>query len=125
MTNIREVAGVDLVSVLQGMLGARAAVLDKALPVRLAFPGGLVAVDYTGAVPVAAARAKVFFGADETPVLAGGRVALQIALLSPAGRPIAVTGDLAGFWRGAWVEVRKEMRGRYPRHDWPEAPWKV
>jgi ATP-dependent helicase HrpB len=124
MSNIREVAGVDLLGVLRGMLGARAMDLDKALPVSLAFPGGRVAVDYTGAVPVAAARAKVFYGADKTPVLAGGRVGLQIALLSPAGRPIAVTGDLAGFWRGAWVEVRKEMRGRYPRHEWPEAPWK-
>jgi ATP-dependent helicase HrpB len=125
MTNIRDMAGVDLVSVLRGMLGARAGVLAKALPVSLEFPGGRVAVDYTGAVPVAAARAKVFYGIDKMPVLAGGRVALQVALLSPAGRPIAVTGDLAGFWRGAWVEVRKEMRGRYPRHEWPEAPWRV
>ena len=58
------------------------------------------------------------------PPLAGGRVPLQVALLSPAGRPVAVTGDLAGFWRGSWKDVRKEMRGRYPRHDWPEEPWR-
>jgi len=125
MTNFREVQGVDFGAVLRDFLGfERAKALDKALPVALEFPGGRVAVDYTGAVPVAAARAKVFYGADRMPVLAGERVALQIALLSPAGRPVAVTGDLAGFWRGAWGEVRKEMRGRYPRHEWPEEPWK-
>jgi ATP-dependent helicase HrpB len=125
MTNIREVGAVDLLQVLRGHLGfERAVLLDKALPVSLEFPGGRVTVDYTGAVPVAAAKAKVFYGTDATPVLAGGRVALQISLLSPAGRPIAVTGDLAGFWRGGWVEARKAMRGRYPRHDWPEEPWR-
>jgi ATP-dependent helicase HrpB len=49
-------------------------------------------------------------------------VALQVALLSPAGRPIAITGDLAAFWAGSWADVRKEMRGRYPKHAWPENP---
>jgi ATP-dependent helicase HrpB len=124
MKNIREAVGVDLLGVLRGVLGARAAVLDKALPVALDLPGGRVVVDYTGAVPVVAAKAKVFYGLDRMPVLAGGRVGLQISLLSPAGRPIAVTGDLAAFWRGGWAEARKEMRGRYPRHDWPEEPWR-
>jgi ATP-dependent RNA helicase HrpB len=52
--------------------------------------------------------------------LAGGRVPLQFALLSPAGRPVAITADLAGFWKGAWADVRREMRGRYPKHGWPE-----
>jgi HrpA-like RNA helicase len=47
----------------------------------------------------------------------------RVALLSPAGRPIAVTADLAGFWRGGWAEVRRELRGRYPKHAWPERPW--
>ncbi len=124
MKNIREAGTVDLLAVLRGFLGERAARLDKALPVALELPGGRVSVDYTGPVPVAAARAKVFYGLDRTPVLAGGRVGLQISLLSPAGRPIAVTGDLAAFWRGGWAEARKDMRGRYPKHDWPEEPWR-
>ncbi|GAN75944.1 ATP-dependent helicase hrpB [Acidisphaera rubrifaciens HS-AP3] len=55
-------------------------------------------------------------------MLAGWRVPLRLALLSPAGRPVAVTGDIAGFWSGAWADVRRDMRGRYPKHDWPENP---
>ncbi len=80
-------------------------------------------IDYTGPVPVAAARAESFYGLDATPLLAGGKIALQIALLSPAGRPIAITSDLKNFWRNGWLEARREMRGRYPKHDWPEMPW--
>jgi ATP-dependent helicase HrpB len=111
--------------VLRAMLSYDQALrLDKELPVELRLPRGAVRVDYTGPVPVAAARAQVFYGLDATPVLAGGKVRLQLALLSPAGRPIAITADLAGFWRGGWVDARKDMRGRYPKHDWPEEPWK-
>lgn len=125
MTNLREVKSVDLLAVLRGMMSREQAVrLDKELPVELRLPGGTVRVDYTGPVPVAAARAKAFYGVDATPKLAGGKVALQIALLSPAGRPIAITGDLAGFWRGGWADARRDMRGRYPKHDWPEEPWR-
>lgn len=125
MSNLREVKSVDLVAVLRGMMTREQAQrLDKELPVALKLPHGEVRVDYTGPVPVAAARAKAFYGLDATPKLAGGKVALQIALLSPAGRPIAITGDLAGFWRGGWADARRDMRGRYPRHDWPEEPWR-
>jgi ATP-dependent helicase HrpB len=62
------------------------------------------------------------FGAAETPAIWRGRQPLILHLLSPAGRPLQVTRDLAGFWRGAYAEVRKEMRGRYPKHHWPEDP---
>ncbi|HQT64266.1 MAG: ATP-dependent helicase HrpB [Acidocella sp. 20-57-95] len=125
MSHIREVKNLDLVDILRNFLGYETArALDKALPVSLEFPNGSVRVDYTGPVPVASARAKFFYGVDATPKLAGGRVALQIALLSPAGRPIAITGDLASFWRNGWVDARRDMRGRYPKHDWPEEPWK-
>ena len=125
MSNLREVKGVDLHAVLRAMLSyEQAARLDRELPVELRLPRGTVRIDYTGPVPVAAARAQVFYGVDATPMLAGGKVPLQLALLSPAGRPIAITADLAGFWRGGWVDARKDMRGRYPKHDWPEEPWK-
>lgn len=97
--------------------------LDAALPGRIALPAGRsAAIDYARDVPTLEARAQHLFGLAAMPPLAGGRVAIQVALLSPAGRPIAVTGDLAGFWKGTWSEVRKEMRGRYPKHAWPEDP---
>jgi ATP-dependent helicase HrpB len=92
------------------------------LPTHLALPGGRAAVDYTQPVPLAEARAQAFYGLTHTPRLAEGRVDLRLALLSPAGRPVAITADLAGFWLGAWADVRKDMRGRYPRHQWPENP---
>ena len=79
-------------------------------------------IDYTQPTPTLSARAQDFFGLAATPKLANGRVALNVELLSPAGRPIAVTPDLKGFWRGGWAEVRKAMRGRYPKHAWPEQP---
>lgn len=96
--------------------------LERALPTHLPLPGGRAAIDYTQPVPLAEARAQAFFGLSDTPRLADGRVGLRLALLSPAQRPLAITTDLAGFWRGAWAEVKKDMRGRYPRHHWPDDP---
>ncbi len=121
--SLADVARLDLAAVLRARLDhARAAALDRALPTHLALPGGRAAIDYTQPAPVAEARAQAFYGLTETPRLADGRVALRLALLSPAGRPIAITGDLAGFWRGAWADARRDMRGRYPRHHWPDDP---
>lgn len=125
MNNLREAKNVDIYEALRTHLGhERARTLDKALPTELHLKNGTVRIDYSGPVPVASARAKTFFGTDATPQLAGGRVPLQLALLSPAQRPIAITADLAAFWRGGWADARKDMRGRYPKHDWPEEPWK-
>ena len=113
----------DLLSILRGLLSWELATrLDRLLPTHLALPGGRAPVDYTAPVPVAAARAQAFYGMGQTPRLAEGRVPLQLALLSPAGRPVAVTADLAGFWQRGWVDVRRDMRGRYPKHAWPENP---
>ena len=124
MANLREVKSLDVAAILRDRMShAQRQNLDKSLPVQLELPGGAVRIDYTGPVPVAAARARNFYGLDETPQLAGGEIALQLALLSPAGRPIAVTGDLRNFWRNGWLDARREMRGRYPKHPWPEAPW--
>ena len=123
LSRLTDVASVDLHGILRGILGWQgAAKLDRALPTHLSLPGGRAAVDYAQPVPLASARAQAFYGMQATPSLADGRVPLQLALLSPAGRPIAITADLAGFWRGAWADARKDMRGRYPRHDWPEHP---
>jgi ATP-dependent helicase HrpB len=96
--------------------------LDRDLPTHLALPGGRAVVDYGEPVPLASARAQYFYGLAGTPRLAGGRIPLRLALLSPAGRPIAITADIAGFWRGAWTDARRDMRGRYPKHAWPEDP---
>jgi ATP-dependent helicase HrpB len=124
LTNLKEAATLDMAAILRAQLShAQAQKLDKALPPQLALPGGAVAIDYTGPVPVASARARNFYGLDETPLLAGGKIALQLALLSPAGRPIAITADLKNFWRHGWLDARRDMRGRYPKHHWPEQPW--
>lgn len=121
---LQDVTALDLVPLLRARLGWEAAArLDRLLPAHVALPGGRAGVDYTQPVPMASARAQHFYGLDTTPVLAEGRVPLRLALLSPAGRPIAITADLPQFWRGAWADARRDMRGRYPRHAWPENPW--
>jgi ATP-dependent helicase HrpB len=84
--------------------------------------GSRIRVDYSGEQPVLAVRLQEMFGQSETPAVAGGSVKVLIHLLSPAGRPLAVTQDLPSFWRNAYPDVRKEMRGRYPKHHWPENP---
>jgi len=125
-TKLAEAKALDLATILRNLVpweGQRR--LDAALPARIDLPGGRsAAIDYDREVPTLEARAQHLFGLDALPPLAEGRVRLQAALLSPAGRPIAVTGDLHGFWRGGWRDARKDMRGRYPKHPWPEEPWR-
>ena len=97
--------------------------LDDLAPPSLTLPNGRDAkVDYADGQPSVAARVQAFYGSTVTPTVAGGRVTVVLELLSPADRPIQVTSDLAGFWTGSWREVRKDMAGRYPKHDWPENP---
>ncbi len=123
LTRLGDLAGLDLAALLLDRLEwSLRARLERDLPTHLALPGGRAAVDYAEPVPLASARAQHFYGLAETPRLAGGRVPLRLALLSPAGRPIAITADIGGFWRGAWADARRDMRGRYPKHSWPENP---
>ena len=75
-----------------------------------------------GRPPVLAARIQDLFGLTETPTVAGGRVPVLLHLLAPNGRPQQVTDDLASFWETTYREVRKELKGRYPKHAWPEDP---
>ena len=121
MTKLTELKALDVGQML--LPGDLRRKLEAALPARLALPEGRsAAIDYTGEIPTLEARAQHLFGMGAMPKLAGGRLHLQVALLSPAGRPIAITSDLAGFWSAGWADVRKEMRGRYPKHNWPESP---
>ena len=73
-------------------------------------------------VPTIAVRVQHLFGVTRHPTVLDGRVPLRVQLLSPADRPIQVTADLPGFWSGSWADVRKDMAGRYPKHDWPVNP---
>jgi ATP-dependent helicase HrpB len=97
--------------------------LDRLAPREFATPAGTShAIDYAGDdAPSVQVRAQALFGLDRHPMV--GDTPLLLKLTSPAGRPIQATRDLPGFWRGSWVEVRKEMKGRYPKHRWPEQPW--
>jgi ATP-dependent helicase HrpB len=97
--------------------------LDELAPPRLTTPLGSAGIDY-GAEggPRVEIRVQELFGVTTHPTVGGGRVPLTLALLSPARRPVQVTQDLPGFWAGSWAAVRSEMRGRYPRHPWPENP---
>ncbi|MDN3242746.1 ATP-dependent helicase HrpB [Glycomyces tritici] len=98
--------------------------IDDTAPEALSVPTGREArVDYSGETPVLAVKLQEMFGAVDTPRIAGVPVLLH--LLSPAGRPLAVTADLRSFWEGPYQDVRKEMRGRYPKHPWPEDPYSV
>jgi ATP-dependent helicase HrpB len=97
--------------------------LDQLLPPSLAIPSGRQArLDYSSGAPVLAVKLQELFGAATTPTVLQGQLAVTVQLLSPAGRPAAITQDLAGFWAGGYREVRRELRGRYPRHPWPEDP---
>ena len=98
--------------------------LDAEAPTHLEVPtGSQIPIDYgTEEGPVLAVRVQELFGLDTHPRIAGGRVPLILHLLSPAQRPIQITRDLPGFWRGSWAAVRSDMRGQYPKHPWPEDP---
>ena len=101
--------------------------LDAEAPTHFSAPSGSsVPIDYDAEEgPKLAIRVQELFGLDRHPSIAGGKVPLVVELLSPAHRPVQVTRDLPGFWRGSYAAVKAEMRGRYPRHPWPDDPLKA
>lgn len=126
MTKWRDLERLDLFKVFDCLLaeaGHDRRELDRLAPTRMEVPSGShMLIRYEGDEPTVEVRLQECFGLMETPKVAGGRVPVVMTLLSPAHRPVQVTKDLAGFWKGAYQLVRKDMRGRYPRHYWPEDP---
>ncbi|HWJ23073.1 MAG TPA: ATP-dependent helicase HrpB, partial [Gemmatimonadaceae bacterium] len=115
----------DVAALLLDMLGwERRVALDELAPTHVSVPSGSrIPVDYSEpGAPVLAVRLQELFGLAETPRVARGMVPLTLHLLSPAHRPVQVTRDLAGFWRSSYFDVRRELKGRYPKHHWPDDP---
>jgi ATP-dependent helicase HrpB len=120
-----QVDALDLSALLLTQLSwPQRAQFDALAPATIEVPtGSKIRVDYSDpSTPVLAVRLQELFGLTVTPTIADGAVPLTLHLLSPANRPVQVTRDLAGFWRNSYFEVRKELRGRYPKHEWPDDP---
>ncbi len=125
LTRLDQVRRLDLATPLHALLSRdQQRHLDRLAPTHVTVPSGSrVRLDYeAGDAPVLAVRLQEMFGCRETPRLAGGKAPVMVHLLSPAGRPVQVTQDLASFWRSGYPEVRKDLRGRYPKHAWPDDP---
>ncbi len=121
-TGRRDLERVDLATVLRSQLPwPQGADLDELAPSQLELPTGrTVSIDYSADEPSASVRVQDLFGTTEHPT-AGGRP-IVLSLLSPADRPVQITADLPGFWAGTWADVRKDLAGRYPKHQWPDDP---
>lgn len=124
VTRRSHLARLPLLEALRYRLGAATRSLDELMPIHITVPtGSRIRIDYLDDLaPCASMRMQEVFGMASTPRVAAGSLAVTFKLLSPAQRPLQVTADLASFWRNAYTEVRKDMRGRYPRHYWPEDP---
>ena len=124
VSKLQDLRKLDLTQILQAQLPwALQQRLNELAPVRLSVPSGSsIAIDYLQSPPVLAVKLQEMFGSEQTPTIADGKVALVVHLLSPAGRPLQITQDLAGFWRSSYHDVKKEMKGRYPKHPWPDNP---
>ena len=124
ITRRDQLARIDLRTALHAMLDWDAQQrLDRLAPTHLGVPSGSrIAIDYSSGVPTLSVRLQEVFGLAESPRIAEGRVPVTLELLSPARRPVQVTRDLGSFWSRGYHEVRKELKGRYPKHDWPADP---
>lgn len=123
-TRLKELRRMDLSAALFTLLPwPQQQRLDALAPTHLVVPSGSRRpIDYHGEIPVLAVRIQEMFGARDTPAIAGGGQPLLLHLLSPAGRPAQITQDLAGFWDNSYAAVKKELKGRYPKHYWPDDP---
>jgi ATP-dependent helicase HrpB len=119
-----DLRGLDLTQPLLSLLDwSQVAALDRLAPAQFTTPlGRAVPIDYEGEAPAIALRLQEVFGVTRHPVVGQNRLPLRITLLSPAQRPVQVTQDLPGFWANSYADVRKDMRGQYPKHPWPEDP---
>ena len=124
VTILQNFGKLDLGSILEGQLSwQQKQRLERLAPTRFEVPSGsAIKIDYGASPPVLAVKLQEMFGCEHTPTVAEGKVALLVHLLSPAGRPLQITQDLAGFWRSSYHDVKKEMKGRYPKHPWPDDP---
>ncbi|AYA41031.1 ATP-dependent helicase HrpB [Xenorhabdus nematophila] len=125
VTDLKGLRQVDLSTCLMGLLDwQQRQILDNELPANYTVPtGSRITIQYfSDKPPVLSVRMQEMYGEQQNPVLAKGRLPVVIELLSPAHRPLQITQDLAAFWRGAYREVQKEMKGRYPKHLWPDDP---
>ena len=124
MTRLKDLGTKHFSNALRNLLGWRQQrQVDKLAPTHITVPSGSrVPIDYSQPIPVLAIRIQEMFGAEATPAIAGGRMPMMLHLLSPAGRPAQITRDLAGFWKNSYPEVKKELKGRYPKHVWPDDP---
>ena len=127
MTKWKDLEKLDIAAVMDFILsesGHDRRELDRLAPTRMEVPSGShMIIHYEGEEPTVEVRLQECFGLMETPKVAGGKVPIVMTLLSPAQRPVQVTKDLAGFWKEGYQLVRKDMRGRYPKHYWPEDPF--
>ncbi len=124
-SSLKSLAQLDLFTILKSMLDyQKQQTLDTMLPLRYTVPSGSnIKLRYTdGDSPVLSVKLQEMFGCTENPSVANGKVVLKVELLSPARRPIQLTTDLVNFWSGSYPAVKKDMAGRYPKHDWPDDP---
>ena len=123
-TKLSEIGADDLGSALDVLLPwTLKRRLEEEAPTHFEAPtGNRHAIDYETAAPALHIRVQELFGLTHHPSIAGGKLPLTLHLLSPAHRPLQITRDLPGFWKGSWAAVKAEMKGRYPRHPWPDDP---
>jgi len=124
MKRVDDLKHLVMVAILKGLLDWDAQqLLDQLAPAVITAPTGTkLAVDYAAEQPMVSVRLQEMFGMTQHPTVGPDRLPLLIELLSPARRPVQMTADLPGFWATSYSDVRKDMRGRYPRHPWPEDP---